>query len=302
MHSAERLKGIDVFVTVVAAGSFTAAGERLNLTSSAVGKAIARLEARLNKRLFDRTTRRLALTDAGTAYHRICVRALEELDSAERVLAADASEPSGRLRIDVPATFGRMQVMPLLLQFAEQHRAVQTHVSFTDRFVDVVDEGIDVAVRIGGADSWPANVGQQFLGNERLIFCASPDYIARHGSPRSIDDLSSHATVTYGRSDGTPSPWLISQGSQPIERRTMESRLVVGHGEAQLEAVVAGHGVSQLATWLTEHALASGRLVQLLPECSVDGLALRLVWPQSRQLLPKVDALRTYLASTLRIR
>lgn len=230
MHSAERLKGIDVFVTTVAAGSFTAAGERLNLTSSAVGKAIARLEARLKKRLFERTTRRLSLTDAGAAFHRICVRALEELESAEGVLADDASEPSGRLRVDVPATFGRMQVMSLLLTFADQHPAVKTHMSFTDRFVDVLDEGIDIAVRIGGSDSRAAHVGQRFLGNERLIFCSSPDYLARRGSPRSIDELSSHETVTYGRADGSPSPWLISAGSGPVERRTMESRLVVGNG------------------------------------------------------------------------
>ncbi|WP_092949584.1 LysR family transcriptional regulator [Roseateles sp. YR242] len=302
MNSAERLKGIDVFVTTVAAGSFTAAGERLNLTSSAVGKAIARLEARLKKRLFDRTTRRLALTDAGAAFHTICVRALEELESAERVLADDASEPSGRLRVDVPATFGRMQVMPLLLQFSEQHQAVQTHVSFTDRFVDVVDEGIDVAVRIGGPDSWPAHVGQQFLGHERLIFCASPAYIARKGTPLAINELDAHETVTYGRADGTPSPWLIPKGSAPIERRTMDSRLVVGHGEALLEAVIAGHGVAQLATWLAAQALERGRLVQFLPACSVDGLPLRLVWPQRKQLLPKVDALRMHLASNLRIR
>jgi DNA-binding transcriptional LysR family regulator len=302
MHTAERLKGIDVFVATVAAGSFTAAAERLNLTSSAVGKAVARLEARLKKRLFDRTTRRLTLTDAGAAFHRICVRALEELESAERVLADDAAAPSGRLRVDVPATFGRMQAMPLLLTFAEQHPAVKAHVSFTDRFVDVLDEGIDVAVRIGGADAWAPNIGHRFLGNERLVWCASPHYLARRGTPRSIEELSSHDTVTYGRADGTPSPWLIPAGSAPVERRVMESRLVLGHGEAQREAVVAGHGVAQLATWLAEEALASGRLVQILPEWSLDGLPLRLVWPRSRQLLPKVDALLKHLASHLRIR
>src|SRR4051794_34820398 len=103
MHGAERLKGIDVFVATVAAGSFTAASERLNLTSSAVGKAIARLEDRLNQRLFERTTRRLSLTDAGAAFHQICLRVLEELESAERVLGSDPSEPSGRLRVDLPA-------------------------------------------------------------------------------------------------------------------------------------------------------------------------------------------------------
>ncbi len=122
------------------------------------------------------------------------------------------------------------------------------------------------------------------------------------GSGASVDERSSHETVTYSRAHGSPSPWLISDGSGPVERRTMESRLVVGHGEAQLDAVVSGHGVVQLATRLAEQHLASGRLVELLPGWRVDGLPLRLVWLQSKQLLPKVDALLTRLAAKLRIR
>ncbi|RYH35315.1 MAG: LysR family transcriptional regulator, partial [Alcaligenaceae bacterium] len=169
MNSSERLKGIDVFVAVVTAGSFTAAAERLNLTASAVGKSIARLEARLGTRLFERTTRKLELTDAGTAFHRVCVRVLEDIEAAERVLAADGIELSGRLRVDLPTTFGRRKVMGLLMAFATEHPALESHISFTDRFVDVVDEGIDLAVRIGGVDAWPANLGHRFLGKERLI-------------------------------------------------------------------------------------------------------------------------------------
>ncbi|PZO17974.1 MAG: LysR family transcriptional regulator [Burkholderiales bacterium] len=301
MHSAERLKGIDVFVATVAAGSFTAAADRLNLTGSAVGKAIARLEARLSTRLFERTTRRLELTDAGAAFHRICVRVLEELDSAERVLAADAAEPSGRLRVDLPATFGLRKVMALLVALVKKHPRLQTHVSFTDRFVDVVDDGIDVAVRIGGADTWAPNVGHRFIGKERLIFCASPGYLQQHGTPQTLQDLWSHDTVTYGRADGTSSPWLIAADHGPTERRSVESRVVVGHGEAQLDAVVAGLGVAQLATWLAEDELRAGRLVPILPDLEVDGLPLHIVWPLSKQLLPKVDAALNHLAAQLRI-
>jgi DNA-binding transcriptional LysR family regulator len=301
MHSAERLKGIDVFVATVAAGSFTAAADRLNLTGSAVGKSVARLEARLNTRLFERTTRRLELTDAGAAFHRICVRVLEELDSAERVLAADAAEPSGRLRVDLPATFGRRKVMALLVALVNKHPRLQTHVSFTDRFVDVVDDGIDIAVRIGGADTWPANVGHRFLGKERLIFCASPGYLQRKGTPQTLPDLFGHDTVTYGRADGTSSPWLIASGHGPTERRSVESRVVVGHGEAQLDAVVAGLGVAQLATWLAEDELRAGRLVPVLPGLEVDGLPLHIVWPLSKQLLPKVDAVLNHLSAHLRV-
>lgn len=302
MHSAERLKGIDVFVATVAAGSFTAAADRLNLTGSAVGKAIARLEARLNTRLFERTTRRLHLTDAGAAFHRICVRVLEELESAERVLAADAEEPSGRLRVDLPATFGRRKVMALLLALVNEHPKLQAHVSFTDRFVDVVDDGIDVAVRIGGADTWPANVGHRFLGKERLIFCAAPSYLQHKGTPQTLQELWSHDAVTYGLADGTSSPWLIAADPGPTERRSMDSRVVVGHGEALLDAVVAGLGVAQLATWLAQDELSAGRLVPVLPSLNVDGLPLHVVWPLSKQLLPKVDAVVNHLARHLDIR
>jgi DNA-binding transcriptional LysR family regulator len=301
MFPSERLKGIEAFVATADAGSFTAAAERLHLTNSAVGKAVARLEARLNTRLVERTTRRLTLTDAGTAFYRICVRVLDELEAAEQVLAAERLEPSGRLRVDLPATFGRLMVMPLLLSFIERHAAVQPHISFTDRFVDVVEENIDVAVRIGGPDQWPSNLGHRFLGTERLIFCAAPSYLARRGTPTSITELAGHDAVTYGRADGSPSTWRITHGTGPVERRPVEGRIVVGHGEAQVAAVVAGYGIAQLATWLVEAPLREGRLVQLLPDATTDGLPLHLVWPLSRQLLPKVNALLAHLGDGLRI-
>ena len=148
MIPSERLKGIEVFVCVVAdAGSFTAAADRLSLSASAVGKSVARLEDRVGARLFERSTRRLALTDAGAAFHRTCVRVLDELQEAEAALAAQRQEPAGCLRVDLPATFGKRKVLPLLLQFARRHPRLQPRVTFTDRFVDLAEEGIDLAVR-----------------------------------------------------------------------------------------------------------------------------------------------------------
>lgn len=301
MIPSERLKGIEVFVCTADAGSFTAAAERLSLTNSAVGKAVSRLEARLNTRLFERTTRRLSLTDAGAAFYRTCVRVLDELQIAEQVLAADELEPSGRIRVDIPATFGRMRVMPLLLAFIDRHPAVRPHISFTDRFVDLVEEGIDVGVRIGGTDRWPSALGHRYLGTERLIFCASPTYLARRGTPQSVDELFSHDAVTYGRADGRTNPWLIARDAGPIERRDAEGRITVGQADAHLDAVLAGGGIAQIATWLVGEHLASGRLVQILPHTATDGLPLNLVWPISRQLLPKVDGLLAYLGNTLGI-
>lgn len=301
MIPSERLKGVETFVAAADAGSFTAAAERLYLTGSAVSKSVARLEERLGTRLFERTTRRLALTDAGAAFYRTCVRVLADLEEAEAVLATQRSEPVGRLRVNLPATFGRLRVWPLMLRLMQQHPHLRTHVSFTDRFTDLLDEGIDVAVRIGGPDHWPAAIGHRYLGSERLIFCASPGYLARSGVPASANELSRHDAVLYGKADGTLSPWLIAHDAGTIERRTMEARIVVGNAEAQVAAVKAGCGIAQLATWLVSDEIARGELVQVLPALATDGLPLNLAWPVGRQLLPKVDVVLERLATELRI-
>mgnify|MGYP002757907258 CR=1 FL=1 len=143
MLPTERLRGIEAFVATADAGSFTAAAERLHLTSSAVGKTIARLEARLGARLFERSTRRLRLTEAGEGFYRTCVRVLGELADAESVLVSHADAPVGRLRVDAPATFGRLKVWPLLLQLADTFPQLRPQVTFSDRFVDLTEDGID---------------------------------------------------------------------------------------------------------------------------------------------------------------
>ena len=301
MTPSERLKGIEAFVMTASAGSFTAAAERLHLTSSAVGKSVARLEARLGIRLFERTTRRLALTEAGTAFYRTCAQVLTDLEEAETVLAAQQNEPVGRLRVDAPATFGRLRVWPPLLRFAERHPRLRPHVSFTDRFVDLLDEGIDVAVRIGGPDHWPASIGCRHLGRERLLFCASPAYLARRGAPASADDLARHDAVLYGKADGNVSPWLIAHADGQIERRAMTGRIIAGSGDAQVAAVKAGCGIAQLATWLVDEAITRGELAPVLPALATDGLPLHLLWPVGKQLLPKVDAVLAMLTEELRI-
>ncbi len=301
MVPSERLKGIEVFVSAAVTGSFTAAGHRLNLTNSAISKSVARLEVRLGSRLFERTTRRLTLTDAGAAFYATCVRVLADLADAEAVLAAHRSEVVGRLRVDVPVAFGRMQAMPLLLAFAERHPHLRPRVTFTDRVIDIVEEGVDVAIRIGASERWPDNLGHRYLGRERVIFCAAPAYLDRHGVPRSADDLARFDCILYGRADGSTISWRFGNGSAVAEHRTMEGRIVLGSAEAQVGAVKAGFGIAQLATWLIKDELARGELVEIMPELATEGLALHLVWPRSRQLSPKVDALLALLTSGLSI-
>ena len=272
MFASERLKGIDVFVCVADSGSFRAAAERLNLTASAISKAIARLEGRLGVRLFQRTTRRLALTDAGTAFYRTCTGVLAELEEAELVI----------------------------LQFVQKHALLLPHISFSDRFIDPVEEGVDIVVRVGGPDIWPAALEHRFLGRERHVFCAAPAYLNIHGTPVTDRDLEHHQCVAYGRADGTVSPWNFA-GSRPgeIERRVMPARYIVGDGEGQVMTVLAGCGIAQLPTWLIKQHLADGSLVQVLPHLASEGLAINLVWPKSRKALPKVSALLDALTAGL---
>jgi DNA-binding transcriptional LysR family regulator len=301
MIPSERLKGIEAFVCTADAGSFTAASLRLNLTNSAVSKSVARLEARLGSRLFERTTRRLTLTDVGAAFYETCVRVLGDLADAEAVLASHRSEIVGRLKVDVPIAFGRMRAMPLLLAFAERHPNLRPSITFTDRKVDIVEEGVDVAIRIGASEPWADNLGHRYIGSERVIFCAAPAYLDRRGTPAAADDLSRFDCILYGRGDGSTINWRFADGTGRIEERPMKARIVLGSAEAQVGAVKAGFGIAQLATWLIKDELERGDLVEILPELATVGLPLHLAWPRSRQLSPKVDALLETLTAGLTI-
>lgn len=299
MHSTERLKGVEVFVAVVKAGSFTRAGERLNLTASAVGKTIARMEARLHVRLFERSTRRLALTEAGTRFHASCVRVLSELEQAEHALQGEGDVLTGRLRIDLPVTFGRLIVLPVLIPFFQRHPGITPVLTLTDRFVDLSDDAIDVAVRVGSPAAWPPALGHRYLGQERKVFCAAPAYLAAHPAPASVAALTAHASVMYGKADGTVSPWLMRQGHAAIERDEGQAQVVAGNAEAQLDLTLAGLGIAQLPTWLIGRHLLAGNLVTILPEQAMPGLPIHVVWPQTKQAVPRVRALVDALADAL---
>lgn len=294
MHD-HRLKDILPFVASVECGSFTAAAQRLHVTGSAISKSVSRLETRLGSKLLERTTRSLSLTDAGSAYYQTCLRILEDLAEAEAVLAAQRTIPSGRLKLAVPTTYGRLNVMPLLVPFCQQHPELAISLSLSDRFVDLFEEGVDVAVRIGGAPDLPASLGWRNMGREQMQFCASPAYLARSGRPQSEAELLKHPAILYERVDGSTKPWLfITEDGQP-HWREMPYRLALGDVDAQLQAVLAGLGVAQMPSWLIQRAVEAGDLEILLPHLQPDGLTLSVVWPRRKQFLPKVDALLSAL-------
>ncbi|MFT4271863.1 MAG: LysR family transcriptional regulator [Pantoea sp.] len=290
MHD-QRLKDIVPFVASVEYGSFAAAAERLHITGSAVSKSVTRLETRLGSRLLERTTRSLKLTDAGNAYYQTCLRIMEELAEAEAVLAAQRSIPSGKLRLAVPNTYGRLAVMPLLVPFCQQHPELELSLRFSDRMVDLFDEGIDVAVRIGDTPNIPVSLACRQMGRERMVFCAAPDYLARAGRPTNSHALLQHPAILYERIDGSTKPWLLQAEDGHVQWRSVPHRMAMGDVDAQVQAVRAGLGVAQMPSWLIREPLARGELEIILPAHQPDGLMLTLVWPRRKQLLPKVDAL-----------
>jgi DNA-binding transcriptional LysR family regulator len=286
MKTPDPFRGIAVFMQVTHAGSFTLAAERLDMSKSGVAKSIARLETELGVRLFQRTTRRLSLTDEGRQFSDGCLRALAELESAQALATTQRQELAGRLRVDLPVVFGRRWVLPALLEIAAAHPALELDVSLSDRRVDLVEDGIDLAIRIGPLQDSATLVAKP-LGVQQAVLVAHPNYLAPHGLPQTPDDLHRHACITFG-SGGQARPWhfLDRHGrSQPLAVR---GRLGLNHSEAILDAALAGHGIALLSDWLVAKHLAAARLTRVLPEVRTQGFPIHAVWQKNQLLSAKV--------------
>lgn len=300
MISNERFAGIRAFVQAVEAGSFSRAAQQLGLSPSSVGKAVARLEQRLDVRLFHRTTRSLSLTDEGLAFHDSCVRALAELEQAENALAERRMQPAGRLRIAVPVLLGRDWVMPLLLKLAGDYPALEIEVRFSNQPVDFAEQGCDLAVRIGLLDD-SASLAARQLGVQKLVVCAAPAYLARHGAPATPGALKGHACIGMLR-DEQLEAWQLREANGSISMK-ISARLRLGNLEAVRQAALAGHGLAQLPRWLVEQELASGQLQAVLEAYAGPGLPLYAAWPASRAMTARlrlvIDTLRSNVPAGL---
>lgn len=293
-YSASRLQGIGVFVQAVDAGSFTSAAQRIGLSKSAVGKSVAALEQRLGVRLFDRTTRRLALTAEGYDFYQTCLKVLNDLDEAESRAASQRQDVSGTLRINLPVTFGKKWVMPALCRLAQQHPKLLLDVTFSDRAVDLLEENIDLVVRLGELGN-SASLSARHLGDQALVLCASPGYLAEWGHPTSAHNLANHRCLNFGHG-GHVMPWLIIDQSGNISEVKVKGSHTISDGDALRSAALGGLGIAQLPTWLVTDDLKEGSLVPTLNRREVGGTPIHALWPATRSLAPKirvtVDTLR----------
>lgn len=284
----DRLDGIAAFMAVAEAGGFAAAGLRLGLTRSAVAKTVARLETRLGARLFHRTTRSLALTDDGQMFHERCARGLAEIEIGAAALETGRHEPVGRLRVALPVLFGRRCVAPVLFALAGAHPRLELELSFSDRTVDLVEEGFDLAVRNGELPD-VTGLRSRRVASQRIVVCAAPAYLARRGLPKTLDDLAGHDTISYGRA-GQVRRWLFPQADGTTRELPDHARIRCDDLEAMADAATAGMGVAWLPSWLIAGRLAQGALTRVLADETPMTFGTHALWPQGPYLPLRVRA------------
>jgi DNA-binding transcriptional LysR family regulator len=271
-----------VFVRVAESGGFAGAARQLHMSPPAVTRAVAALEARIGARLLTRTTRSVKLTEAGGRYLEDCRRILAEIEEAEAAAAGSYATPSGTLTVTAPVQFGRLYVLPVIIDYLARHAAVSAQALFLDRVVNMIEEGADVGVRIGPlADSGLAAIR---VGTVRRVLCAAPDYLARHGTPATMRDLRDHAVI----------------GSAGTGTVALRPRLTCNTIDSMLAAALAGQGIAQLLSYQVAAALAEGHLRLVLDDPEAAAMPVHVVSPEGRRAPAKVRAFIDLAVARLR--
>jgi DNA-binding transcriptional LysR family regulator len=281
------------FRRVVELGSFTAAARSLNLSKAAVSKQVGELEAFLGATLIHRTTRRLSTTEVGNSYFESCIRLLDEFEAAEAEVRNLQAEPSGSLRLSVPNAFGVTQLAPTINELARRYPKLRLNIEASDRFVDLIEEGFDAAIRIRTDLPDSSLVARRLCTIPRYVV-ASPKYLKQFGEPRRPEDLKEHNCIIYTQSP-TPFDWAFRT---PQGRKTVRvgGSFQSNHGMLLLEPLLAGRGIALLPLFSIGTALKSGKVKRLLTEFPTDDVSLHVVYPQNRHLSPKVRVLVDLMA------
>ncbi|MCC2956827.1 LysR family transcriptional regulator [Massilia sp. IC2-477] len=281
-----KLQAMEVFIQVVDCGSFTKAAEMLNLPKATVSTLVQTLESTLSVKLLHRTTRQVMITSDGAAYYERCVQILSDVRDAEESLSRHRLSPSGRLRVDTPTGLATEILIPALPAFFERYPDITLELGSTDRPVDLVEEGVDCAVR--GGELIDPNLIARRIGVINFVTCASPAYLERHGVPEHPRDLVRHRCVNYfSAKTGKVYKWDFTRDGERIEV-DLPGAIALNDSTAYVQAGLAGLGVIMMTDYLLVEHLKTGRMVQILPEWSIDQLPVHIVYPQNRHLSAKV--------------
>ncbi|WP_069266808.1 LysR family transcriptional regulator [Paraburkholderia nodosa] len=291
----DRLTSLGVFVAAVEEGSLAAAARRFGLSAAMAGKHVSAIEAELNARLLQRTTRRLSLTDVGRTYYERCKRILEAFDEANREASDSQGTARGVLRVAAPVTFGAMHLGGVVARYLEDHPDVNVEVLLGDRYVDLIDAGVDVAIRIGRLQE-PGLVMRR-LAACRMVVCASPAYLERHGTPRTPDELRRAQRLAFSEAVSV-GDWTLLDARHRAHVIDGPCRLAANNTQMLLGAALAGAGIAYGPTFVFGEHLRRGELVALLPDYRATELAIQAVYPGVRRIPLKVRRFVDYLAET----
>ena len=292
----DRLDTMRAFVAVAEGQGFAAAARRLAMSPPAVTRAIVALEDRIGTRLLHRTTRTVRLTEAGTRFLTDCKRILAELDEAEASAAGSHAEPRGRLAVTASVMFGRMYVAPIVLDFLALNPLVTARMLFLDRVVDLVDEGLDVAVRIAHLPDSSLTAAR--VGQVRRVVCAAPGYLERRGTPRRLDEVREHDAIVFSQTEGAEE-WAFGAGSAGETVRP-PAKLIVNSSEVAIAAAVAGRGITRVLSYQAAAEVRAGRLAIVLDEFEPPAIPISVVYPEGRRAAAKVRAFVDFAVARLR--
>jgi DNA-binding transcriptional LysR family regulator len=277
---------IRVFLAVCEAGNFVSASTRLRLTSSAVAKAIARLEDRLGTRLFQRTTRRVSLTEEGRIYRDVCSRARLDIERAEATISGLAREPAGKLHVTLPPLFGAEVVAPALYELCRQYPGLELEISTSTEAVDLPGEGVDLAVRIGELPDVTGLMARR-LGTQDIVLCGSSTYFEERKRPVDPRDLSGHEIIG-APGNGRPAPWQFRHPDGKLVSWEPKARLLLDGSLLALSAIRGGHGLGLLPRWLVQDDLDTGLLVSVLDDQIAGHRPVHVIWTASAVMLPRL--------------
>ncbi|MCK6387810.1 MAG: LysR family transcriptional regulator [Zoogloea sp.] len=290
----DRFQAMRLFTRIVELGSFSRAAENLGLPRASATQIIKQLEAQLGVRLLQRTTRQVRTTLDGDAYYQRCVAILADIDEMESSFSLAAGQPRGRIKVDLSVSFGRLVMIPALPDFCARYPQIQVEVSVTDRQIDLIREGVDCVMRIG--ELRDSSLAARRLTTLPQVCCASSAYLARHGTPQRPDELAGHRAVDYqSASTGKSIPFEFTVDGR-VEAHSLPYTVAVNNGDAYVAACEAGFGIIQVPAYHVTRQLAAGTLVEVLAGFRAPPLPLTVLYPQSRQLSPRVRVFIDWLA------
>lgn len=294
----DRLVAVACFVAVATSGSFSAAALTLDASPSTVSRRVARLETLLGMRLIERTTRHIALTEAGRIYLGFCGDIFDRIAEADATIAAYETGPRGKLRISAPLTFGRLYIGTGIAEFVARHPEVSVELDLTDRYVDLIDENYDAAIRIGNLSDSSLIIRKLADNRQRLV--AAPDYVARHGAPREPSDIEHHHAIVFSRRMAASGCWQFFRGDEQAKAK-VKAALRSDNSDVVCRAVLDGMGVGLIASYIAHPHIEAGTLVPIMEDWqSSPGISIHVAYPSRRHLSPKVRSFADFLAGKFR--